>query len=361
MMICKPEIFMRSHPFGAAIARLAHIGRAMAGSKGWRFILLVGRSELRPCSVSFFPSFHHGEQSIWFGAMDKARRDNLLKALLDWHALAGVDALLEEGPRNRFMTTQSANALEGSGEAAGRAARASTPAPASAPAPAPAPGSAPISPSQPPVPPPAGIASPAAAVAMAREAAMAARDMKELQEAVEGFDGCALKRMARKTCFGDGNPKAPLMFIGEAPGRDEDMAGLPFVGRAGQLLDRMLKAAGWGRQEEAWITNIVYWRPPGNRTPNLEETEICRPFLERRIELVEPQIIIALGGAAAKTLLATRSGIMRLRGKWRELEAAGRAIPLMPTFHPAFLLRNPAAKALAWRDLLETRKRLEEG
>ena len=141
------------------------------------------------------------------------------------------------------------------------------------------------------------------------------------------------------------------MLIGEAPGRDEDMEGRPFVGPAGQLLDRMLAAIGLA-ETDVHITNIVYWRPPGNRTPTPQEAQVCRPFLERQIELVEPEIICLLGGAAAKHILGVEDGIMRLRGKWRDVEIGGRSIKALATLHPAYLLRTPAQKRLAWRDLL---------
>jgi DNA polymerase len=141
------------------------------------------------------------------------------------------------------------------------------------------------------------------------------------------------------------------MCIGEAPGRDEDLEGAPFVGRAGQLLDKMLAAIGMGR-DEAYITNVVYWRPPGNRTPTPQEVQACQPFLQRQIELVEPEILLLLGGAAAKQVLETEQGIMKLRGKWKTYELGGRSIRTMATLHPAFLLRNPVSKRMAWRDLL---------
>jgi DNA polymerase len=149
------------------------------------------------------------------------------------------------------------------------------------------------------------------------------------------------------------------MIIGEAPGRDEDIAGKPFVGRAGQLLDRMLSAIGLD-EASVHITNIVYWRPPGNRTPTPQEAAVCAPFLERQIELVAPRVILCVGGAAAKHVLDTPEGIMRLRGKWRETATGARSVPTMATLHPAYLLRTPAAKRMAWRDLLEVRARLDQ-
>ena len=160
-----------------------------------------------------------------------------------------------------------------------------------------------------------------------------------------------LKRTAKSLCFARGSEQARIMMIGEAPGRDEDLQGKPFVGRAGQLLDRMLASIGLS-EEHVYITNTVYWRPPGNRTPTPEEIEACAPFLARQIELLSPCVLVLLGGAAAKTILGTSEGIMRLRGKWLSYACAGRDLPTLATLHPAYLLRNPEQKRLAWRDLL---------
>lgn len=194
----------------------------------------------------------------------------------------------------------------------------------------------------------------------ARDLARDAPDLAALQAVLATFDGCALKKTAKNLCFGRGNPQARLMFIGEAPGRDEDLEGAPFVGRAGVLLDKMLAAIGLGR-DEAYITNVVYWRPPGNRTPTPQEVQACQPFLHRQIELVAPEILVLLGGAAAKQVLGVDQGIMKLRGKWKDYDAGGRAIRTLATLHPAFLLRNPAAKRMAWRDLLTVKAALAGG
>jgi DNA polymerase len=192
----------------------------------------------------------------------------------------------------------------------------------------------------------------------ARILAREAGSLSELRAFIEQFDGCNLKFTAKSLVFGDGNGEADIMFVGEAPGRDEDIEGRPFVGRSGQLLDRMMAAIGLDRTS-AYITNVIPWRPPGNRTPTPIETEICRPFIERQIELVKPKVLVALGGPSSKILLNTSEGITRLRGTWREHKAAsGLAIPTMPLLHPAYLLRNPAHKKLAWRDLLEIKARL---
>jgi DNA polymerase len=199
-----------------------------------------------------------------------------------------------------------------------------------------------------------------AQAARARELARSAASLEELREILADFDGCNLKFTAKSLVFADGNPDADLMLVGEAPGRDEDIEGLPFVGRSGQLLDRMLTAIGRDRTS-AYIANVIPWRPPGNRTPTPLETEICRPFIERQIELAQPKVLVNLGGPSAKTLLHTTEGILRLRGNWRvHVTASGIAIPAMPTLHPAYLLRNPAHKKLAWRDFLEVKAKLRE-
>jgi DNA polymerase len=199
---------------------------------------------------------------------------------------------------------------------------------------------------------------PDAAIMGARSAARAAQSLLELETTLAGFDGCPLKATAKNLCFYRGATKSALMLIGEAPGRDEDLAGKPFVGRAGQLLDKMLAAIGL-TEEDVHITNIVYWRPPGNRTPTPQEAQVCRPFLERQIELVAPKVIALLGGAAAKHLLDVAEGIMRIRGKPRALVMGTHDAQAMATLHPAYLLRTPAAKRLAWRDLLAIKALLE--
>ncbi len=200
-------------------------------------------------------------------------------------------------------------------------------------------------------------APPDAATVSARQAARTAATLDELRAVLEHFDGCALKATAKSLCFYRGQANARLMIVGEAPGREEDLAGKPFVGRAGQLLDKMLAAIGLG-EDDVHITNVVYWRPPGNRTPTPQEVQICRPFLERQIELVAPDVLMTVGGPAASALLGIEGGIMRARGRWRELDVAGRTVPAMPTLHPAYLLRTPIAKRQAWRDLLAVQERL---
>ncbi|GLS32953.1 DNA polymerase [Mesorhizobium albiziae] len=198
-----------------------------------------------------------------------------------------------------------------------------------------------------------------AQAALAREAANRAGSLAELKEAMAAFDGCNLKFTAKNLVFADGNPEADLMLVGEAPGRDEDLEGLPFVGRSGQLLDRMLAAIGYDRSS-VYIANVIPWRPPGNRDPSPMETEICRPFIERQIELANPKVMITLGNPSSKLLLKTQTGIMRLRGNWGTYRTqSGAEIATMPTFHPAYLLRNPAHKKLAWRDFLEVKAKLK--
>ena len=191
-----------------------------------------------------------------------------------------------------------------------------------------------------------------------REAVAKARTLDELGALLAQFEGCGLKATAKNTCFYRGAAHAPLMIIGEAPGREEDLEGKPFVGRAGQLLDKMLAAMGMG-EANVHITNIVYWRPPGNRTPTPQEAIACRPFLERQMALVAPDIVLALGGAAAKHLFDVADGIMRVRGKWRDFEMGGHKARAMATLHPAYLLRTPAAKGMAWRDLLAIKQALK--
>lgn len=201
--------------------------------------------------------------------------------------------------------------------------------------------------------------SPNVAVRSARGLASAARSVAELREALTAFDGCPLKHTATNLVFADGNPEAKVMLIGEAPGADEDREGLPFVGVSGRLLDRMLAGIGLDRKS-AYITNVIFWRPPGNRQPTAAEISACLPFVERHIELVSPEVLVLVGGASAKTLLARGEGITRLRGHWHQYESAGmaRPVPAMPTYHPAYLLRQPAQKREAWRDFLMVRERL---
>ncbi len=196
-------------------------------------------------------------------------------------------------------------------------------------------------------------------VQRARALAREVGSLEELRAIVAGFDGCNLKFTAKNTVFADGMPGAALMLVGEAPGSEEDRAGLPFVGRSGQLLDRILAEIGLERATGAYIANVVPWRPPGNRDPSPLETEICRPFIERQIELAAPRVLVTLGNPSTRLLLKTQTGIMRMRGTWSTyVSPTGFSVPAMPTLHPAYLLRNPPHKKLAWRDFLEVKARL---
>ncbi len=197
------------------------------------------------------------------------------------------------------------------------------------------------------------------AIAEAEKLASQASDLSALREALMQFDLCPLKKTARNLVFADGAKKAQIMLVGEAPGQEEDRQGLPFVGRSGQLLDKMLAAIGLSRAENIYITNILPWRPPGNRNPLESERALCRPFLDRHIELIAPKILMFLGGVAAKELLGTAQGIMSLRGRWHIARIKGREIAALPTLHPAYLLRQPAQKSLAWRDILLVKKKYE--
>ena len=201
--------------------------------------------------------------------------------------------------------------------------------------------------------------APEAAIASAREAARTAPTLEVLRALLENFDGCTLKNTATRLVFADGNPEARIMFVGEAPGRDEDIEGLPFVGRSGKLLDRMIAAIGLDRSS-AYIANVIPWRPPGNRTPTPQETQICLPFIQRQIELVDPDVLVTLGNPSTQTLLSTREGIMKTRGKWFDYDTGTRIIRAMATFHPAYLLRSPSYKRMSWQDLRAIAKELEK-
>jgi DNA polymerase len=193
----------------------------------------------------------------------------------------------------------------------------------------------------------------------ARDAARTATDLDALRAILDRFEGCALRNAATRLVFGRGNPQSRVMFVGEAPGYEEDKSGLPFVGRSGHLLDRMMAAIGLD-ESNAYIANIVPWRPPGNRTPTPQESAICLPFITRQIELTNAGILVCLGGPSAQTLLNIRDGITKARGRWYPFQAGGRELRALATFHPAFLLRSPLQKRLAWRDFMALRKALAE-
>jgi uracil-DNA glycosylase family 4 len=198
------------------------------------------------------------------------------------------------------------------------------------------------------------------AISTAQAAAAGATTLAELSAALEAFDGCPLKRTATNTVFADGMAAGGIMLIGEAPGRDEDRVGKPFVGRAGQLLDKMLASIDLDRKANAYITNVINWRPPDNRDPSPDEAAMCLPFLRRHIELANPSLIILLGAVAARHVVGITDGIMKLRGRWLEYRVGDRMVPLLPTLHPAYLLRQPAHKKLAWRDLQAARDKMHD-
>jgi DNA polymerase len=203
----------------------------------------------------------------------------------------------------------------------------------------------------------AAPASPEAAVMAARAAAGGAKTLEELRALLEKFEGCALHATATQLVFADGNPQSRVMFVGEAPGHEEDITGRPFVGRSGKLLDLMMGAIGLDRSS-AYIANVVPWRPPGNRTPTPQETAICLPFIRRQIELANPDILVCLGGPAMQTLVGIKDGITRSRGRWFPFDTGTREIRALATFHPAFLLRSPLQKRFAWRDFMALKKAL---
>jgi DNA polymerase len=205
--------------------------------------------------------------------------------------------------------------------------------------------------------PPSSPASPDAAATAARAAARSAATLDELRAILDRFDGCALRTTATRLVFAAGSPQARVMFVGEAPGREEDLEGLPFVGRSGKLLDRMMAAIGLDRSS-AYIANIIPWRPPGNRTPTPQESAICLPFTLRQIELVDPDVLVCLGLPSAQTLLNIKEGILKARGRWHKYHTGTRDIRAIATLHPAFLLRQPLQKRLAWRDFLAIKKAL---
>jgi uracil-DNA glycosylase len=274
-----------------------------------------------------------------------ARED--LAALLRWYVDQGLDEAIAEAPVDRFAMPAPAPVA-----AAAPAAKAPT-RPA---APTPLRTSSPPPVARAPVP----IESPQL-VEDARALAESCRTLAELEAAVRGFEGCALKRTAKNTVFADGTPGAPVMIVGEAPGADEDRLGKPFVGVSGQLMDRMMEAIGLTRAGGFYITNILFWRPPGNRTPTLAEQAMCLAFTRRHIELARPKILVLAGGTSVKAVLDTTEAITRMRGKWVNYRlSGGTELPAMPTFHPAYLLRTPASKRLSWLDLLAIDKKLRE-
>jgi len=263
-------------------------------------------------------------------------------ALLRWYVEQGVDESIGEEPIDRFAEPPPA-------------AEAPAAAPTRAPTPLRTPASAPPPPRA-----PVPLESPQL-VEDARALAERCNTLAELEAAVRGFEGCALKRTAKTTVFADGKSGAPVMIVGEAPGADEDRLGKPFVGVSGQLMDRMMAAIGLSRDGGFYITNILFWRPPGNRTPTLAEQGMCLAFTRRHIELARPKVLVLAGGTAVKAVLETAEGITKLRGRWTTYRLGdGTEVPTMPTFHPAYLLRTPASKRQSWQDLLAIDKKLKE-
>lgn len=255
-----------------------------------------------------------------------------IRDLLAFYLEAGVDCALSDEPIDRLSESQEAAAER---PAPRPMLRAEIPAPA--------------------VPRSEIVPAPDVAITSARELAPTATTLADLRALLETFDGCALKATATQLVFADGNPEAKIMFIGEAPGRDEDIAGRPFVGRSGKLLDLMMGAIGLDRTT-AYIANIIPWRPPGNRDPSPQETQICLPFIRRQIELVDPDVIVCLGKPSSQAVLELKDGIMKTRGRWYDYDTGKRKIRAMPTFHPAYLLRSPSYKRLTWQDLRAVRK-----
>jgi uracil-DNA glycosylase len=273
-------------------------------------------------------------------------RDLAARELLAFYQEAGVDALVGETPVDRLAGepehVPAAAAEAGAAQASPR--RASRP---------------PVAPVSEALPRPAAapLPSPDDAVMAARYAAKSAASLEELRAMLDRFEGCALRTTATQLVFADGNPAARVMFVGEAPGRDEDIEGLPFVGRSGKLLDRMLAAIGLDRRS-VYIANIVPWRPPGNRTPTPQESAICLPFTLRQIELTDPDVLVCMGGPSAQTLLNITDGITKARGRWFTYHTGTREIRAIATLHPAYLLRQPLQKRLAWRDFLAIKQAL---
>jgi DNA polymerase len=265
--------------------------------------------------------------------------------LLAFYQEAGVDALLEEAPSNRFAGDEAPPVPQAEAIRPTAGGRSGAPARPLLAREREAAGRL------------ASPPSPEAAVMAAREAAKSAATLEELRAMLERFEGCALRTTATQLVFADGNPQARVMFVGEAPGRDEDIEGLPFVGRSGKLLDLMMAAIGLDRSC-AYIANVVPWRPPGNRTPTPQESAICLPFTLRQIELADPDILVCLGSPSTQTLLNSKDGILKTRGRWFPFQTGTREIRAIATLHPAYLLRQPLQKRFAWRDFLAIKKAL---
>jgi uracil-DNA glycosylase len=286
-----------------------------------------------------------------------------LRTLMAFYLEAGVDVLLQDEPVDRFvaevpriLSAVAAADAQGAPDAAGKFLG---DAPSRAPLNRAGSGAGPRR---------SGLGDPApldappapdAAIMAAREAAGSASSLEALRAILDRFEGCGLRVTANRLVFADGNPQAKVMFVGEAPGREEDIEGLPFVGRSGQLLDRMMGAIGLDRGS-AYIANVIPWRPPGNRTPTPQESQICLPFIRRQIELADPDVLVCLGGPSAQTLLGIKEGIRRARGRWHAYHTGTREIRAIASFHPAYLLRTPLEKRFAWRDFLAIKQALAQ-
>lgn len=262
---------------------------------------------------------------------DRPLTDAEALAALEWHVAAGVDVAVLDEPVDRLAPPPVLP----------------RPRPAAA-----APGD--------PAPPPAVAVALNADPSETRALAATANTLEELRAIMDAYEGCTLKKRATQLCFADGNPASEVMLVGEGPGEQEDLQGKPFVGRAGQLLDRMLAAIGLDRTR-VYIANMVPWRPPGNRDPTPDELALCAPFLHRQVELVAPRILVTLGNVPTKALFETTTGITRMRGQWRDIVVGSHPVRALATLHPAFLLRTPAAKEQAWRDMLALKRALEGG
>ncbi len=278
-----------------------------------------------------------------------------LARLLRWYADMGIDIAVDAAPHDRFAESAAGASKAGTAVAAPdsrRATEARIKASMAPPAETARHGTEPV----------AASLSADRVAQSAAESAASAQTLEELREKLLAFEGCGLKTTATQLVFADGNPKAEIMIVGEAPGADEDRIGKPFVGRAGQLLDKMLAAIGLDRTN-VYIANVVPWRPPGNRTPTPLETAACLPFIRRQIELVQPKILVCLGAASTQTLLSTKEGIMRLRGRWFDYDIGnnmeGTKIPAIAMLHPAYLLRQPGHKKFAWADLRALAKKMK--
>ncbi len=317
------------------------------------------QARVSPCRMPLAPSGHPFWPPFWPQCASMSQPAEIesaaLAALLRWYRAMGVEDFVGTAPRVHRGAKPPPPAPSRQGLSSAASASHAGPSPGAQPRRAPQPDA--------PYPDravPDTAALDTAVLNTARALASGAQDLAALRAAMDGFDQCPLKRTARSLVFADGNPEADLMLVGEAPGQMEDERGLPFVGRSGQLLDRMLAAIGRDRTQ-AYIANILPWRPPLNRKPELTEISMCLPFLERHIALAKPRLVVALGGTAAQHLLGEDGPMRSLRGRLVDKTFDGHTVPVLATYHPAYLLRTPIAKRAAWSDFLAVQKRLETG